>query len=57
MEPSRDIRLAEAGEPTQSNRRFRSESVDPPSQVNYKANRQCARVYWLPGNQDRDHAQ
>ena len=56
MEPSRDIRLAEAEPPTRSNNARGMHSVDPPHQVNYKANRQCARAYWLTGNQDRDHA-
>ena len=56
MEPSRDIRLAEARPPTRPVARNRVNSVEPPSQVNYRANRQNARAYWLPGNQDREHA-
>ena len=30
-------------------------SVDPPTTVDYRANRQGVSVYWLQGNQDRGH--
>ena len=58
MEPSRDIRerrQAEAEVNDSARVRPGNDSVGPPSQVNYRANRQYAREYWLPGNQDRQH--
>ena len=51
----RETRLAEAELNTQDHDSIRMNSVDPPAAVDYRANRQGVSIYWLQGNQDREH--
>ena len=55
MDPSRDIRELRQAEAEDIIAVSENDSVGAPSQVNYRANRQCAKVYWKTGNQDREH--
>ena len=51
----REVRQAEAEIDAPVDNRNEMNSVDPPEAVTELANRQGVSIYWLRGNQDREH--